>query len=130
MRVPVDALDGAQAVIEQLRADLAAARAEVDETCTALRQTQEWLDRATFNAKAMAHAADTHKKEEVFWRDRAKALEADNARLRAALRKYGEHTWPCDRWVRAPETDSGFDIDDTKPCTCGLDAALAEESKP
>ncbi len=42
-------------------------------------------------------------------------IEAENARLRTALEKYGRHKYGCDRW--------GWNTDGK--CTCGLDAAFA-----
>ena len=65
--------------------------------------------------------------------DGCDALRAEVERLRAALSFYGMHTdgaWgdaKCAKWVRAPRTDSGIDIDNSQPCTCGFDAALDKE---
>ena len=46
--------------------------------------------------------------------ERAAALRARAAQLEAALRKYGSHLGPCDKFALR-----------NGACTCGLDAALA-----
>lgn len=54
--------------------------------------------------------------------------QAEVERLRAALRKYGEHDSPCPAGSRV-RVDAGSlgerDERERFPCTCGLDAALA-----
>ena len=57
----------------------------------------------------------------VAWELVADALLADNARLREALGKHGEHHSGCD--IRRP-TQIG---EDYGKCSCGLDAALRGE---
>jgi hypothetical protein len=65
-------------------------------------------------------------------RSEADRLRAENARLRDALRKYGEHRWKCDvtRYIRgsSARVRSG-----PVECDCGWQehlTAMAEESKP
>lgn len=43
-------------------------------------------------------------------------LRAENARLREALRRYGQHTTECREFMH----------DEDEPCTCGLDDAVAD----
>lgn len=47
---------------------------------------------------------------------RAEQAEARVAALEAALQNYGHHTMRCSAWGPGPAH---------RPCTCGLDAALA-----
>lgn len=58
------------------------------------------------------HTVEFHRlqTQEVLYQSENRALEADNARLRAALKKHGQH--------------SGCRVG--RFCTCGLDAALKE----
>ena len=52
------------------------------------------------------------------------AKQAAEAKV-AALLEYVKHDWGCDVWVDWEDGKTGDD-----PCTCGLAAALAPESKP
>lgn len=59
-------------------------------------------------------------------------LRQECQRLRAALERYGTHeTWApthgrCSKYAYAPTEDDGFLVDESLPCSCGLDAALKE----
>ncbi len=58
----------------------------------------------------------------MYLRGAVEELEAANAKLRAALKKYGQHASLCQRTV-------ALTIPRARICTCGLEAALAAGGK-
>lgn len=74
------------------------------------------VDQLTTRAIAAEHAGGE------FFED-AKRYRADNDRLRAALRKYGHHTHGMPAVMLGEGCSSWYG---KGPCTCGLDAALAQ----
>lgn len=86
---------------------IAAARTLLPQALAEVRRLQGQLGRTRQQRNLTEEAA-------AGWADRAEAAEAETARLRAALDKYGSHhDATCEPWQGGPGT-----------CTCGLDGAL------
>lgn len=55
------------------------------------------------------------------------SARAEVTRLRAALRRYGRHRRDCAALIEPRDEDGMLDRDRLHPCSCGFDAACAEE---
>ena len=128
------AQEGAEAIEEELRrlemAIVEAARGKVQLTAErdALKaEVERWKSEARGSwDRNQALIAEVERLKGARYRadmaeQRAEAAEADNARLRAALRRYGGHLGTCE--IVLAECNG-------IPCTCGLVAALSDGGEP
>jgi hypothetical protein len=75
--------------------------------------------------KSHASIIESWKREETGWDEERAKMKVEIDRLRAALDEYGEHKATCAVYKRTKEQ---IDANQWSACTCGLDAALKEET--
>ena len=117
-------------VIDGLRAQLAAAEENLKAEYRNYSQVSKLHKGACRDLEAMTAERDALRDEVERLKGNAETdavntdwMGADNDRLRAALREYGQHDGNCRCGYRDPDpTDCG--VTRGEHCTCGLDAAI------